>query len=76
MSRVVCDHFRKGWGRQRPYSMAGRSFGVPHSFLITVALVAIAWVYLRHTAGGRHFYAIGGDQVAAQLAGVKVRKRV
>ena len=55
---------------------AGRTLGVPNSFLITVVLVAIAWIYLRHTAGGRHFYAIGGDQLAAQLAGVKVRQRV
>lgn len=55
---------------------AGRTAGVPNSFLITVVLVAIAWLYLRHTAGGRHFYAIGGDPLAAQLAGVNVRRRV
>jgi ribose transport system permease protein len=55
---------------------AGRTLGVPNSFLITVVLVALAWLYLRHTAGGRHFYAIGGDQRAAELAGVKVRRRV
>lgn len=54
----------------------GRSFGIPHSFLITVVLAAIAWWYLRHTAGGRHFFAIGGDQVAARLAGVRVQRRV
>ena len=55
---------------------AGRTLGVPNSFVITVVLAAIAWVYLRHTAGGRHFYAVGGDPLAAQLAGVKVRRRV
>ncbi len=55
---------------------AGRSFGVPHSFAITVVLLAIAWWYLRHTAGGRHFYAIGGDPQAARLAGVRVQRRV
>lgn len=54
----------------------GRSFGVPHSFLITVVLAAIAWWYLRHTAGGRHFFAIGGDEQAARLAGVRVQRRV
>jgi ribose transport system permease protein len=55
---------------------AGRTAGVPNSFLITVVLVALAWLYLRHTAGGRHFYAIGGDPLAAQLAGVNVRRRI
>lgn len=56
--------------------VAGRTLGVPHSFAITVVLVAIAWWYLRHTAGGRHFYAIGGDPLAARLAGVQVQRRV
>ena len=41
-----------------------------------MVLAAIAWCYLRHTAGGRHFYAIGGDPLAAQLAGVKVQRRI
>ncbi|MGI8416620.1 MAG: ABC transporter permease [Nakamurella sp.] len=55
---------------------AGSSWGVPHSFAITVVLTAIAWLYLRHTAGGRHFFAIGGDPVAARLAGVRVQRRI
>ena len=55
---------------------AGRALGIPNSFLIAVVLAALAWLYLRHTAGGRHFYAIGGDPVAAELAGINVRRRV
>ena len=39
-------------------------------------LTAVAWWYLRHTAGGRHFFAIGGDAHAARLAGVKVQRRI
>ena len=55
---------------------AGRTLGIPHAFAITVLISALAWWYLRHTAGGRHFYAIGGDAHAARLAGVKVQRRV
>ncbi len=55
---------------------AGRALWVPNSFLIALLLTALAWLYLRHTAGGRHFYAIGGDEVAAQLAGVNVKRRI
>jgi ribose transport system permease protein len=55
--------------------VAGRTFGVPHAFAITVLVSAIAWWYLRHTAGGRHFYAIGGDAHAARLAGVRLQRR-
>jgi ribose transport system permease protein len=54
----------------------GRTLGVPHAILITIVITAIAWWYLRHTPGGRHFYAIGGDAHAARLAGVRVQRRV
>jgi ribose transport system permease protein len=57
-------------------SEVGRTFGVPHSFAITIVVVILAWWYLRHTAGGRHFFAIGGNANAARLAGVKVQPRV
>ena len=55
---------------------AGRILGVPNAFAITLIVTAIAWWYLRHTAGGRHFYAVGGDAHAARLAGVRVQRRV
>ena len=55
---------------------AGRTLGIPHSFVIMLVIAALAWYYLRHTAGGRHLYAIGGDPDAARLAGVKVQRRV
>ncbi|SEB45618.1 monosaccharide ABC transporter membrane protein, CUT2 family [Paramicrobacterium humi] len=54
---------------------AGRTLGVPHSFAITIVIVIIAWWYLRHSSGGRHFYAIGGNADAARLAGIKVQPR-
>lgn len=54
----------------------GRTLGVPNSFAITVILAAIAWWYLRHTPGGRHFFAVGGDPVAARLAGIRVQRRI
>lgn len=55
---------------------AGRSFGVPHAFVLMVVLVALAWVYLRHFPGGRQLFAIGDAEQAAELAGVHVRHRI
>jgi ribose transport system permease protein len=55
---------------------AGRTLGVPHSFVIMLVIAALAWYYLRHTPTGRHLYAIGNDADAARLAGVKVQRRV
>jgi ribose transport system permease protein len=54
----------------------GRTLGVPHSFLLMMVIAAAGWWYLRQTPTGRHYYAIGSDAVAAELAGVKVRRRV
>lgn len=54
----------------------GRTLAVPHSFAITVILAAIAWWYLRHTPGGRHFFGVGGDPVAARLVGIRVQRRI
>lgn len=55
---------------------AGATFYVPHSFVVTLLIAGAAWWYLRQTPSGRHYYAIGGDPVAADLAGVKVRRLV
>jgi ribose transport system permease protein len=54
----------------------GRFLGVPIAFILMAVLVAIAWYYLRHFPGGRHFFAIGDDEHAAALAGVNVRRRI
>ena len=54
----------------------GQTLAVPHSFAITVVLAALAWWYLRHTPGGRHFFGVGGDPVAARLAGIRVQRRI
>jgi fructose transport system permease protein len=45
------------------------TFGVVFMVLLVIVL---AWV-LRHTAWGRHVYAVGDDAEAAQLAGVNVK---
>jgi len=54
----------------------GRTFGIPHSFLLTLLVAGLAWVYLRHVRSGRHLYATGGDPVAARLAGIRVQRLI
>lgn len=51
---------------------AGRTLGLPHSFMLTLVFIALAWVFLRHFRAGRHLYAVGGNQQAAVRAGVRV----
>lgn len=54
----------------------GRTLGVPHSFAIALVAVAVAWWFLRYAKAGRNLYAIGGNQNAARLAGIKVQPRL
>lgn len=50
--------------------------GVPVSFILMALILAAAWWYMRYTAGGRHYYAIGSDNAAARLVGIKVNQRI
>jgi ribose transport system permease protein len=54
----------------------GRTLGVPNAFLLAVVLAALAWFAMRYVPTGRHLYAIGGDAVAARLAGIRVSRRL
>lgn len=47
--------------------------GIPNGALIAVVLVAILTVLAFRTTYGRHLYAVGGNERAAQLTGVRVR---
>ncbi|WP_295695596.1 ABC transporter permease [Lapillicoccus sp.] len=53
---------------------AGRTLGLPHSFVLTLLVAVGAWIWLRHNRSGRHLYAIGGDPTAARLAGIQVQR--
>jgi ribose transport system permease protein len=50
----------------------GRSFGIPNALLLFVPLAALVIFGLRRTGFGRLLYAIGDNQQAARLAGVRV----
>ena len=47
---------------------------VPISALVMLAIFAIAFAILRFTRFGTHVFAVGGDEAAARLNGVRVRR--
>lgn len=53
---LVCNRFR----------------GVPLSLVVLAAATALVYGLARHTAFGRHLYAIGGNEEAARLSGIRV----
>ena len=54
----------------------GATLGMPHSFAIALVATIAAWWFLRYAKAGRSLYAIGGNQNAARLAGIKVQPRL
>ncbi len=53
---------------------SGRTLGVPHSVMLVLVLVVIAWVIFNRTVFGREVRAIGGGERVARLSGIKVRR--
>jgi erythritol transport system permease protein len=52
----------------------GRLFEIPMAIWIMVVFALVAWFVLRKTPFGRSVYATGGNERAAELAGVPVKK--
>jgi ribose transport system permease protein len=55
-------------------AFAGRSFGLPHSVIITAVLTAICMLVLGKTVFGREVRAVGGGERVAALTGIHVER--
>ena len=49
-------------------------FGLPLSVYYAAAIALFFWWILEYTPGGRYLYAVGGNPIAARLAGVRVNR--
>ena len=52
----------------------GNFFGIPYLFIIAFVIGAIMWFVFNYTRHGKYMYAIGGNEAAAEVAGVNVKK--
>lgn len=64
------DHGTTGF----PALGAGSLAGIPYSIWILIVLSLVAAYIAARTPLGRHIYAVGGNERAAQLSGVKVAR--
>ncbi|MDR3438134.1 ABC transporter permease subunit [Telmatospirillum sp.] len=57
-----------------PFAWVGnqRVLGVPYLVVIALVVIAISWFILRRTVLGVRIYAVGGNEDAARLSGIKV----
>lgn len=56
------------------YLGTGRVFGLPFQGWLAVAIAAVAFWLVTRTIHGRHLLAVGGNERAAELSGVPVRR--
>jgi D-xylose transport system permease protein len=56
--------------------VANQYRGIPLPALLCGGLASALWVLTRHTPFGRHLYAIGGNEEAAVVSGIPVRRVV
>jgi ribose/xylose/arabinose/galactoside ABC-type transport system permease subunit len=52
----------------------GRVFGVPVQVIVMLVIVALAWWLIRRTLLGRQILAVGGNEKAARLSGIPVKR--
>ena len=57
-----------------PFAFIGNDtlFGIPWLVIIAFSVVIISWFILKRTVLGIHIYAVGGNEDAARLSGIKV----
>ncbi|AXT73766.1 ABC transporter permease [Vibrio sp. dhg] len=65
-------------GLPKWFSVFGRGdiMGIQTPILIMIITYFLAYIILNHTPFGRHVYAIGGNEEASRLSGIKVSKTV
>lgn len=54
------------------YLASGKFFGIPLLIIISSIMIAIMWFLLNQTKFGKYIYAIGGNEAAAEVAGVNI----
>lgn len=53
-----------------------RPLGIPIAFVYAIIAAIILWYVLSYRVSGRHLYAVGGNENAAKLAGLPVRRLI
>jgi inositol transport system permease protein len=71
---LVVSKGRPVSGMSDAFKRIGEDVGaIPVPVLLLILVAACAWVFLSSTRGGRHVYAVGGNEKAALAAGIGVR---
>jgi len=74
ISQIICGGGPLPFFDQKLAFLVNRTSipSVPNGFILTVVIIALLTVVALYTKYGRHLYAVGGNERAARLAGVRV----
>ena len=50
---------------------SGRTWGIPHPFILLLLVAAAMWVLLHRSVFGRYLYAVGRNEEAARFSGIR-----
>ena len=54
--------------------VAGRTFGIPHSFIAFIIIALIMGVVLHRSVFGRYLFAVGKNEEAARYSGIRTKR--
>ncbi len=66
---VLADKTDQIYIRDQTFAMLGNTWWVPLAIFLSVSL--LAWILMTRTVVGRHLYAMGGNEAAARLSGIR-----
>lgn len=52
----------------------GTIANIPNPAIVMLVLLIVLWIFLNNTALGRHIYAVGGNETASRLLGIKTNQ--
>jgi ribose transport system permease protein len=55
---------------------AGRTYGIPNSFIALLIIMGVTWVVMHRSVFGRYLYAIGKNEEAARYSGIRTGRMV
>lgn len=78
-AQLISDGRAQGYTGADPFFVflaRGAILGIPTLIWVLIVVALLAYIVLRFTSIGRNIYAVGGNNIAARLAGININRYV
>ena len=79
VAQLISDGRAQGYTGADPFFVflaRGGVIGIPTLILVLIVIALLAHALLRYTSIGRNIYAVGGNDIAARLAGININRYI